>query len=173
TGREIRFVLMSAHYRETFNFTLEGLQGAKTALNRLDECLHKLKEVTGESKASGSSDLPARFEKAMDDDLNVSAAWAAVFEWVRQMNRQMAESALSSEAAAAELHGWGRVNTVLGIELKEEAEAIPAEVLSLAEQRLTARKSKDFAEADRIRDALKAMGWVIEDTPQGPRPKKT
>jgi len=173
TGREIRFVLMSAHYRETFNFTLEGLQGAKTALNRLDECLHKLKEVTGDSKAGGSSDLPARFEKAMDDDLNVSAAWAAVFEWVRQMNRQMAESALSSEAAAAELHGWGRVNTVLGIELKEEAEAIPAEVLSLAEQRLTARKSKDFAEADRIRDALKAMGWVIEDTPQGPRPKKT
>ena len=95
-----------------------------------------------------------------------------MFEWVRDMNRKMAENTISAENASAELRAWDQVNSVLGIELKEKAEDTPAEVLSLAEQRLSARKSKNFAEADRIRDELKAMGWVIEDTPQGPRPKK-
>jgi cysteinyl-tRNA synthetase len=172
TGREIRFVLLSAHYRETFNFTMEGLQGAKTALSRLDECLYKLNQKAGDSKGDGKSDLPLRFEKAMDDDLNVSAAWAVVFEWVRDMNRQIAEGSLNVNDASVALQAWGRIDSVLGIGSEGKADDIPAEVQSLAEQRLSARQSKDYTAADRIRDELKAMGWVVEDTPQGPRPKK-
>ncbi len=172
TGREIRFVLLSAHYRETFNFTLEGLQGAKTALNRLDECIHKLGQMAEKSDSIPASDFMADFEKAMDDDLNVSAAWAVVFDWVRTMNRKMADGSMSAKDATIELEAWNRVDSVLGVGQKQTLEEIPAEVESLAEQRLKARQAKDFAEADRIRDELKAMGWTIEDTPQGPRPKK-
>ena len=108
----------------------------------------------------------------MDDDLNVSAAWAVVFEWVRDMNRQIAEGSLNVNDASVALQAWGRIDSVLGIGSEGKADDIPAEVQSLAEQRLSARQSKDYTAADRIRDELKAMGWVVEDTPQGPRPKK-
>ena len=172
TGREIRFVLLSAHYRETFNFTLDGLQGAKTALNRLDECLYKLKQQAGNVESQGTSELKLRFESALDDDLNISAAWAAVFEWVRDTNRKMAESSLTPAEASKELATWKRIDSVLGMGSESKTDEIPTEIQSLADQRLKARQSKDYAEADRIRDELKSLGWVVEDTPQGPRAKK-
>src|SRR5207237_582444 len=85
TGREVRCLLLSAHYRETFNFTLEGLEGARTKLARIDECLAKLHDLPGQD-GSGEPfpQLLPDFEEALDDDLNVSAAWGAVFEWVRE-----------------------------------------------------------------------------------------
>lgn len=171
-GREIRFVLISAHYRETFNFTIEGLNGARTALGRLDECLFKLKQQTVDASAEGESGLIGKFEAAMDDDLNVSAAWAAVFEWVRDINRQLAEQTITPAMAAAQLKAWEQVDSVLGIGSEEQGDDTPEEILSLAEQRQQARKDKNWAEADRLRDELKSKGWVIEDTPNGPRPKR-
>ncbi|MDG1892601.1 MAG: cysteine--tRNA ligase [Verrucomicrobiota bacterium] len=172
TGREIRFVLTSAHYRETFNFTLEGVHGARKALGRLDACITRLKSKAGDSSPEGDTSLVERFEKAMDDDLNVSAAWAAVFEWVREMNRQMDKDELTPTAAAREWEAWQRIDTVLGIGSTKEDPGIPGEIQELAEQRKQARQTRNWTEADRIRDQLKALGWVIEDTPEGPRPKK-
>jgi cysteinyl-tRNA synthetase len=200
TGREIRYLLLTAHYRETFNFTLDGLQGARTALARIDECLGKLREASGApnsdsartvgvqaSACSGDtlkrelqqaepvlgapSDLVARFTAALDDDLNISAAWAAVFEWVREANRRLAENSLGATDAASALAAWEKVDSVLGIGTKSGAE-IPAEILALAEARTAAKKAKDFKRADAIRDELKAKGWVIEDTAKGPKLKK-
>src|SRR3984957_11446001 len=94
TGREIRALLLSAHYRETFNFTLDGLQGAKNSLARIDECLAKLREIAGSSKPSAALDSfndssLQHFSKALDDDLNISAASGAVFDWVSEWNRRM------------------------------------------------------------------------------------
>src|SRR5688572_3259950 len=87
TGREVRYLLLSAHYRDTFNFTLDGLAGAKSALARIDECVGKLREIAaGTPPSVGTSQLVTNFTAALDNDLNVSAAWAAVFEWVRRMN---------------------------------------------------------------------------------------
>jgi len=172
TGREIRYSLLTAHYRETFNFTLEGLQGAKTALARIDECVGKLREVAGrDGQQVGPANLVSRFSAALDDDLNISAAWGVVFEWVRETNKRIAENSLSSSEAAAALDAWEKVDSVLGIGTKSEAE-IPAEILALAEARTAAKKAKDFKCADAIRDELKAKGWVIEDTPKGPKLKK-
>src|SRR5436190_6069782 len=88
TGREIRYLLLTAHYRETFNFTLDGLQAARTALARIDECLGKLREAAGTSPADPDEKLLQQFSGALDDDLNISAAWGAVFDWVREINRQ-------------------------------------------------------------------------------------
>jgi cysteinyl-tRNA synthetase len=170
TGREIRYLLLTAHYRETFNFTLEGLQGARVALTRIDECLTKLRELAGDAKASGDSPLLAEFSAALDDDLNISGAWGAIFEWVRDTNRRLAENALDPAAAAAALAAWDKLDSVLGVGAPKEVE-VPAEITALVEARQAARKAKDFKRADALRDELKAKGWVIEDTPKGARAK--
>jgi cysteinyl-tRNA synthetase len=178
TGREIRYALLQAHYRETFNFTLEGLAGARTALGRVDECVGKLQDLAGRSAPSGipagrpvgAADCVARFTEALDDDLNISAAWAAVFDWVRETNRRLAEASLRPADAAAALAAWDNVNSVLGLGAAATA-APPPELQSLLDQRQAARKARDFKRADAIRDELKAKGWVVEDTPQGPKLK--
>jgi cysteinyl-tRNA synthetase len=178
TGREVRYLLLTAHYRETFNFTLEGLAGARTALARIDECIGKLGEMvelaTPESRvipADGTFDLETNFGKSLDDDLNISAAWADVFDWVRNINRHISENSLKPQHAAFALKQWERVDSVLGIGTKSESE-IPPEILALAEARVAAKKAKDFKRADEIRDELKSKGWVIEDSPKGFKLKK-
>jgi cysteinyl-tRNA synthetase len=182
TGREVRFLLLSAHYRETFNFTLDGLAGAKTALARIDECIGKLREIVGQASSLSQTEnkngdrqdaCPTleQFTAALSDDLNISGAWAAVFEWVREINKRIAENSLSANDAATSLSAWEKVDSVLGISAKAEAE-IPAEILALAEARTAAKKAKDFKKSDAIRDELKTKGWLIEDTPKGIKLKK-
>jgi cysteinyl-tRNA synthetase len=171
TGREIRYLLLTAHYRETFNFTLEGLQGARTALTRIDECLMKLREVAGSTTATDHAPVIGQFTAAMDNDLNVAAAWGAIFDWVRDTNRRLADNALDAPAAAAALAAWEKLDSVLGVGAPAELQ-IPAEINALFEARQAARKAKDFKRSDAIRDELKCKGWVIEDTPKGSRLKK-
>ncbi len=179
TGREIRQVLISSHYRETFNFTQGGLEGARTAIARLDECLGKLEELAAGAAGAGGGgggtvgglDLVAQFTVAMDDDLNVSKAWAVVFDWVKELNRLLAAGQLSPLQAAAALAAWQRVDGVLGLGRKRGEDA-PAEIVALLEQRQAARKAKDFKKSDAVRDELKAKGWLIEDTPKGPKLRK-
>jgi len=201
TGREIRCLLLSAHYRETFNFTLDGLQGARTALARIDECLGKLREVESESPKSKAQspksenrtsqksaetadnispkeyvlsllpDVEKRFSDALDEDLNISAAWGEVFKWVTQMNKRIADRSLSAAEATSALAAWDKIDSVLGIGTLDEID-VPAELNALLEARQAARKAKDFKRSDAIRDELKAKGWLIEDSPKGPKLKK-
>jgi cysteinyl-tRNA synthetase len=178
TGREIRFLLLSAHYRETFNFTLEGLAGAKTALARIDECVNKLREIAVQNSSSSPQDTfkpelypHGQFSVALDADLCISAAWAVVFDWIREMNKRIAENSLTAQDAATTLTSWDKIDSVLGIGTKSETE-IPAEILALAEARVAAKKAKDFKRADQIRDELKSKGWIVEDSPKGFKLKK-
>ncbi len=172
TGREIRHLLLTAHYRESFNFTLDGLQGARAALARLDDCAARLAErAAGQTAAAPAPELLDRFTQALDDDLNVSAAWGAIFDWVRDQNRRLADGSLAPAEAAAALAAWVRVADTLGIGQPPAAEA-PADIVALAEQRQAARQARDFRRSDELRDQLKARGWVIEDTPKGPKLKK-
>jgi len=172
TGREIRCLLLSAHYRETFNFTLEGLEASRQKLLRIDECLTKLRELAGSVKAATpDTALTEQFAAALDEDLNISGGWGTVFEWVRDTNRRLAEHALDAATAAAALAAWDRVDSVLGVGSASEL-AIPADISALLESRQAAREAKDFKRADAIRDELKSKGWVIEDTPKGPRLKR-
>lgn len=178
TGREIRCLLLSAHYRETFNFTLDGLEGAKASLARIDECLGKLRELATPAAPAAAAPVDAvsastlqRFSDALDDDLNVSAAWGAVFEWVRDLNRRIGDNSLSPAEAAGALTIWEKMDSVLGAGAKAEAEA-PPEIAALLESRQAARKEKNFKRADELRAELLAKGWAIEDTPKGPKLKK-
>jgi len=178
TGREVRYALMQAHYRETCNFTLDGLSGARTALARIDECLDKLRDVAGAAAtAAGAAEQDfsgpflARFRTALEDDLNISAAWAAVFEWVREANRRLAERTMSAASARAALAAWEQMDSVLGLGAREEPPP-PPEIVALLEARQAARRAKDFARADALRAELKAKGWLVEDTPKGPKLKR-
>ncbi len=195
-ARAIRYALVSAHYREQLNFTVDGVSAAKGALVRIDEMLLKLRELAGNAAAgesnSGSASVPLAseqspttpsphspnaakllhdFQTAMDDDLNSSAAFGAVFEFVRETNKRIAEKKISAAEAADLLRAWKKLDGVLGLGMPQTSD-VPAEIQQLLEQRQAARKAKDFKRADAVRDELKSKGWVIEDTPQGARLKK-
>jgi cysteinyl-tRNA synthetase len=171
SGRELRYLLLKAHYRETFNFTLNGLEEARAALGRLDECILKLQEIAGPTPAAMNDPLVDNFSKALDDDLNISAAWGVIFDWVREMNKRLSIGQVSPTEAAAALAAWRKIDSVIGLGGKTEA-AAPPELLALLDERQAARKAKDFKRSDAIRDELKMKGWQIEDTPKGPRLKR-
>jgi len=171
SGREIRYLMLKGHYRETFNFTLEGLEAARSALARLDECLSKLEEVAAGATAEPDAKLVADFTEALDNDLNVSAGWGVVFEWVRELNRLLAANQLSPAQAAAALAAWQKIDSVFGLGRKGES-GPPPELEALLQERQTARKAKDFKRADAIREELKSKGWLIEDTPKGAKLKR-
>lgn len=170
-GREVRWLLLSSHYRETFNFTLEGLQGARQALARLDECIEKVQNLTEKTEAVAEGELVRSFTRALDDDLNVAAAWGAIFEWVRETNRKLASKDVNAVQAAALLADWKKVEKVLGMSKPHRDRYVPREMMDLLQARQEARRDKDFSKADAIRDELKARGWMIDDTPEGPKLK--
>ncbi len=172
-GREIRYLLISSHYRESFNFTLEGLSAARSALSRLDDYLQRLRGLAGQSRAEPNRKMLEEFTAGMDQDFNVSAAWGTLFATIREQNRLMDEQKFGPAEAASALAAWERINSVFGLETKSQDRDIPGEISALLEQRQAARKARDFARGDQIRETLKSNGWLIEDTPSGPRLKKT
>ncbi|MGB9841765.1 MAG: cysteine--tRNA ligase [Candidatus Bathyarchaeales archaeon] len=170
----IRFLLMSTHYRAQFNFTFEGLEAAHAAVERLRNFMRRLQEADGKGSggkaASLMSEAEARFTEAMDDDLNISVALSALFDFVRDVNALL-DANLVSRKEANEISGFmRRLDNVLGVigEVKTE-EALPKEAEELIKEREEARKAKDWARADALRLKLREMGVIIEDTPQGVR----
>jgi cysteinyl-tRNA synthetase len=198
TGREIRYLLLTAHYRETFNFTLEGLHGAKTALARIEECLSKLLEfldnIGGDIHVQPDAAIASQFAAALDDDLNVSKAWGIIFGWIRDLNRSIAKGNFSIDQAAVAIGTWKVFDSVLGLNFSPKSslrlapapgivplgflvdvageEDAPAEIRNLLMNRMQARAAKQFKQADAIRDQLKTLGWLIEDTPKSSKLKK-
>ncbi|MGB9603272.1 MAG: cysteine--tRNA ligase [Limisphaerales bacterium] len=170
-GREIRYLLLSAHYREPLNFTIEGLNGARSAISRIDECIGKLREIAGGMTSEKPAALLYEFESALDNDLNIPTGWAVVFEWIRALNKKFQENTLTQSDAASELVAWEKINSVLGIIVQYETNA-PPDVMKLVEKRQEARKNKDYATADAIRLELRSKGWWVDDTPKGPKLKR-
>jgi len=172
TGREVRYLLLSSHYRAPFNFTLEGLTAARSALSRVDECLGKLREIAGDRTGDVPQALLVPFETALQNDLNVADAWSVVFDWVRSVNKALAAGPIPPLDAAGHLGFWTSVNAIFNVGLEVIQNEIPIEILELLNQRQEARKSKDFKKSDQIRNELQSLGWTIEDTPKGPKLKK-
>lgn len=176
TGRQIRYVLISAHYRTQLNFTFEGLDAAKSALNRIDDVIYRLKELKAADQKEPIDDLlqgvEKQFKEAMQDDLNISEALAALFEFVRSLNTLLDGDKLSVESAQKALQLFDSMDLVLGIIAREEEE-IPVEVYEAAQKRWAARKEKDWATADEMREFVTAKGYFIEDTGSGFKIKKS
>lgn len=167
TGREVRYVLLSAHYRLPLNFTFEGLAAARSALQRLDEWRQRLSDLASTARRSEAHPATAedRFAAALDDDLNISAALGALFDLVRDTNRALDKGELSPEQARGLLDYWGRIDSVLRLE--PEAASVPAAVNALLEERLAARAAKDWGKSDALRDELLGLGWIVKDTKDG------
>jgi cysteinyl-tRNA synthetase len=170
----IRYLLISTHYRQQFNFTFEGLESSKAAVERLRNFVRRLHEVqsgTGTEKvATLTAKLEACFGGSMDDDLNIGFALSSLFDFVREMNTLLDANLVSKEEAAIAIGVMKRIDSVLGVigEVKAE-EALSSDIDALVQKREEARKAKNWKEADAIRAQLKAMGIVLEDTAQGIR----
>jgi len=170
----IRYLLMSTHYRQQFNFTFEGLEAAKAAVERLRNFVRRLHEVEGTTATGKVATLTAKLEScfggSMDDDLNIGIALSSLFDFVREMNALL-DANLVSKQEAADVGGlMMRIDSVLGVIGKVEVEeALPQDIDALVQKREAARKAKNWKEADAIRAQLKAMGIVLEDTAQGVR----
>ncbi len=170
----IRYLLISTHYRQQFNFTFEGLEAAKAAIERLRNFVRRLHEVEGTTSTGKVATLMAKLEAcfggSMDDDLNIGIALSSLFDFVREIN-SMLDANIISKDEAAEVGGlMMRLDEVLGVIGKVEAkEALPSDIDALVQKREEARKAKNWKEADAIRAQLKAMGIVLEDTAQGIR----
>lgn len=171
TGREVRYALITVNYRLPLNFTFEGLAGARSALQRIDEWVLRLTELSSQpdnGKAASIAEftqLTEKFLECLDDDLNISGAMGHLFDLIRLSNRQMDEGTLTSAGARELLGHWARINSILTLE--PEVKAVPTEVLALVEQRQAARAAKNWAESDRLRDAIAELGWVVKDTKDG------
>ncbi len=170
SGREVRYELLATHYRAPLNFTFGSLDAARTALRRVDEFTVRLAEAAGSGKAGplpGWAQAAAdRFEAAMDEDLNVSAALAALFDCIREGNAVM-DAQLMDPADAAAVRGlFRRWDGALGV-LEKPAEAVPAGVQTILDRRQAARAAKDWKRSDALRDEIAALGWIVKDTPKG------
>ncbi len=175
SGREVRWVLIGTHYRQSLNFSFQALEDARAALQRIDAFHNRLQENlanppgdTGKIEAVVQKTL-ADFAAALSDDLNISAAFAVLFEFIREMNRLLDAGLTSSNVAQSALACLERLDSILAVCTPDPSEGVPAEILELAEKRQAARKSKDYAQADAVRQELEAQGWLVEDTPKGPR----
>jgi cysteinyl-tRNA synthetase len=172
----IRYLLLSAHYRKQLNFTTDGLRQAQASIQRLEDFVIFAKEKTNDDERSTefNAEVEAarkRFEDAMDSDLNTSAALAAVFDFVRSTYQRDNQNPISGGDARAALDFIKEVDGIFGI-LKARQELLDEEISKQIEARQAARKRRDFAEADRIRQWLLSKGIQLEDTPKGVRWKR-
>lgn len=173
----IRYLLLSVPTRKQLNFTFEGLQGAESTVERL----RNFRQLVNEAKTGPGSDetiaakiagAVVEFERSMDDDFNTAAALAAIHDLVREINTLMSGDRLLSDDRAAVLDAIKRFDSVLGIFGNEEAEILDAEIEALIDERNEARRNRNFARSDEIRDLLSEKGIILEDTKDGVRWKR-
>ena len=173
----IRYLLLSVPTRKQLNFTFEGLQGAESTVERL----RNFRQLVKESKGGAGSDTEIsvkvaaalkEFEEAMDDDFNTAAALAAIHDLVREINTAMSTGQLLSTDREAVLDAIARFDSVLGIFGPEKSAMLNAEIEALIEERQAARRDRNFARSDEIRDLLAEKGIILEDTKDGVRWKR-
>lgn len=176
SAKAIRYLLMSAHYRSQMNFTFDGLKDTETTVNRLIEFVDKLDELEVSGDYNGDLhdklvDATARFEDAMDDDLNTPVAFAAIHEFVKASNVAIADGKLNSDNVREIKEQMQRFDKVLGV-LEHEKVEVPEEIQKLVEERETARAKKDFKKSDELREKIRKLGWEVQDTEEGPKVRK-
>ncbi len=167
----IRYLMISSQYRSPINYSVDIIEQAKNSIERLYTCRNNIDFALKNAEEGGEAPefIEARkneFIAAMEDDLNTADALAAVFVLVRDINTVIANGAKKNTLeACADI--FDQLTGVLGLVYNRKTEALDSEVEALIEERTAARKAKDFKTADAIRDKLKEMGIILEDTPQG------
>lgn len=171
----IRYFLISSHYRSPINYNLEIIEQCKSALERLYTCRESLDfAIKNAAHIDDDVDLinalngrREQFIEAMDDDLNTADGLSAIFELVKDINTKILDKAVSENVCKTAAKVFDELCGVLGILYNRKSNDLDAEIEALIEKRQEARKNRDFATADKIRDDLKAQGIILKDTPQG------
>ena len=166
--------ILNAHYRTGLNFAFSALDDARKSLARIDACVEAVAKIAGADAPAAKPDFAKKaledFTAAVNDDLNLPKAFAATFELVRHANAAVGAGTLTPESAAGVLAAFKRMDEVLGViffENEKKEVAIPDDVKAILEQRAAARAAKNWAESDRLRDALAAQGWLVKDSKAG------
>ena len=179
----IRFFMLSAHYRSPLNFSSELVESSKNGLDRIRTSASKVEEAINNSTVADmteaetklAEEIPAfvkRYEDAMEDDLNTADAISVIFELVKFANTNV-EAGVASKAFAQKIYDtMKQLMDILGIDIKEQEVLLDEEIENLIEERQAARKAKNFARADEIRDLLTEKGIILEDTREGVRWKR-
>jgi len=173
----LRYLLLSAHYRKQLNFTSDGLRQAQASIRRLEDFLQRSGELAGDSEpdpafAAEVEGARQKFIEAMDDDLNASAGLAVQFDFVRECYQRMDRRDISGGDARLAAAFVREIDGIFAV-LREPQELLDEEILQKIEERKTARKRRNFAEADRIREWLASKGIHLEDTRDGVRWKRS
>jgi cysteinyl-tRNA synthetase len=176
----VRYALLAAHYRTKMNLTEESIEDAQKCIDRLrcftrDMKAHKSPGKRHESSGeAGKIIKKARkgFDEALSDDLNMPEALASVFGMVREINRLSDAGKLSKAEARKAYEQIIDFDRVLGLKVDLPKDRCPADIRKLIERREALRKEKKFREADRLRDRIKKKGWLVEDSPEGPKVKR-
>ena len=171
--RALRYALISVHYRQGLDYSDGSLAAAAAAVDRLDQLVSAVtayREARDDDSTLTALMTGARtaFREALDDDLNISPALAALFDFVREVNRRLAERSLSTADAGRVLDLLRALDTVLGV-LPDDATSLEPELQTLLDARLAARRAGAWATSDRLRDELAARGVAVEDTRDGQR----
>ena len=173
----IRYLLLSVPTRKQLNFTFEGLQGAESTVERLRNfrsLVSNAKTADGSNQEVGAFVTKALtdFEAAMDDDFNTAAALAAIHDLVREINIVLAGEGLLSKDREEVLNAIAKFDSVLGIFGPADSGSLDAEIEALVQEREEARRQRNFARSDEIRDILAEKGIILEDTKDGVRWKR-
>jgi len=168
----IRFLLLSTHYRAQFNFTFEALEGSRRAVERLRNFIRRLYDANGQNSEGkvedATNNIKTKFCSTLDDDLNVSGMLAVLFDFVREINNLLDMKMVCNEEAKKIILIMKEFDSVLGVIGKVDVDtSLPMDILVLIKQRDEARKLKNWKRSDEIRDQLKKIGIIIEDTSQG------
>jgi|SRR3989338_2672944 len=177
--KAIRYLLLSANYRQQFNFTEEAVKASENAVQRLKDFMIKLHEKNSIAKqlnffpniARLIENTKNKFEAAMDDDINISAALSYIFDFVKEVNTLIMENKIRKSDAKKIIGLMMDFDKILGI-LEEKEEKLSPEIKNLIDEREKARMKKDFAKADKIRKELRQKGIALEDTKESVRWKK-
>ena len=167
----LRYVLISSHYRQKLNFTLNRLDDAQKAINKLRELNRRLNNINSEGEGVGSKIeeinnlVIEQFRLSLEDDLNISEALGALYKWVNKVFVLLDSNNINKIESKACIEVLSRIDLVLGV-VDSKSDLSP-EMKKLISDRELARKNKDWQESDRIRDLLKSKGVLIEDTPEG------
>ncbi len=173
----IRFFMLSAHYRSPLNFSAELVEASKNGLERILTAVDRLKSINGtdgevDKAAADEMDVfVKKYEDAMDDDLNTADAISVIFELVKYANVNVTEES-SKATVELVLNTIEKLCDILGIITEKKEEILDSDIEALIEERQAARKSKNFARADEIRDQLSSMGIILEDTREGVKWKR-
>jgi len=170
----IRYIMVSSHYRSPVNYSTEIIEQAKGALDRLYNCRENLSHAKEYANGAVDSlkidklyDYEKAFRAAMDDDFNTADALAAIFDLVREINGNIIGTEPSKEYVEKASELFESLVNVLGLLYERKSESVDSDIEALIAERQEARKNRDFAKADAIRDALKEKGIILEDTAQG------